>query len=76
MVWEQHFFGQIMDTNTNGKIAHLSYLWWAFFHSPRIFKRQALKKHLFVVYIWKVLYIQVEVNFKSVSHKDTKQDGS
>ena len=42
MVCEQHCFGQLMDTNTKGKIAHLSYLRWAFFHSPWIFKRQAL----------------------------------
>ena len=34
MVCEQHCFGQIIDTNTKGKIAHLSYL--------RIFKRQTL----------------------------------
>ena len=30
MVWEQHCFCQIMDTNTKRKIAHLGYLRWAF----------------------------------------------
>ena len=42
MVWEQHCFCQIMDTNTKGKIAHLGCLSWAFFHLPKIFKWQAL----------------------------------
>ena len=50
MVWEEQCFGQIMDTNTKGKIAHLSYRRWAFFHSPRIFERQALVKQAFWKY--------------------------